>query len=103
MPCCGHMANGNRYHESGPIKMAVTLGDIAPRVRTLEVACRHCERKGRLNLAKLIAQHGAAMGLPHLIALLSADCPRRASVSIYERCGAYFPQPEIQDRGPGAA
>jgi hypothetical protein len=43
---------------------AVTLGDIAGRITILEIACARCERRGRLRVAKLLAEHGAGMGLP---------------------------------------
>ena len=42
----------------------------------LEIACRHCDRRGRLRVAKLIAQYGADMRLPELRYILAADCPR---------------------------
>jgi hypothetical protein len=57
----------------------------------LEVACRRCDRRGRLSLARLIAEHGHA-GLPDLRILLAADCPHIRSAAIYNRCGVYFPQ-----------
>jgi len=43
----------------------VTLGDLAGRIAMLEVACRRCDRRGRLQLVKLIEQHGD-MRLPEL-------------------------------------
>ena len=79
-------------------KGAVTLGDIVGRVRMLEIACRHCERRGRLRVDRLIAEHGADLTLPYLRERLAGDCPRLLSASIYERCGAYFPQPETDDQ-----
>jgi hypothetical protein len=81
-----------------PSKGAVTLGDIVGRVRMLEIACRHCKRHGWLSVARLITEHGADITLPYLRERLAGDCPRLHSASIYERCGAYFPQPETQDR-----
>jgi hypothetical protein len=38
---------------------AVTLGDIAGKLSMLDVACSKCDRRGRLSVAKLIAEHGA--------------------------------------------
>ena len=35
---------------------AVTLGEITDRLLRLEVACSGCNRRGRLNVAKLIEQ-----------------------------------------------
>ena len=86
--------NRNRHASKG----AVTLGDIVGRVRMLEIACRHCERHGWLSVARLVEEHGADLTLPYLRERLAGDCPRLLSASIYERCGAYFPQPETQDQ-----
>jgi hypothetical protein len=89
-----HRRNRNRHASKG----AVTLGDIVGRVRMLEIACRHCERHGWLSVARLVEEHGADFTLPYLRERLAGDCPRLLSASIYERCGAYFPQPETQDQ-----
>jgi len=58
----------------------------------LVVACRKCERRGRLRISRLIAEHGDDP--PNLKALFAHDCPRftNPSVSIYERCGVHFPE-----------
>jgi hypothetical protein len=69
---------------------AVTLGDIAGRVKILEIECRDCGRYGRYQLARLIEQHAAKFGLPYLRQILARDCPRQHSPSIYERCAARF-------------
>src|SRR5947207_5971853 len=45
---------------------AVTLGDVAGKLAMLDVACSKCERRGRLSVAKLIAEHGADAKLPVL-------------------------------------
>ena len=71
---------------------AVTLGQVcASGVVMLEVACRRCPRKGRYRVTRLIDRHGAGIGLPHLKQIIASDCPKRVSTSIYNRCGAYFP------------
>jgi hypothetical protein len=54
---------------------AVTLGEIAGRLPMLEVACSCCERRGRLNVAKLIERHGPDTRLPDLRVILAGDCP----------------------------
>ena len=46
----------------------------------------------------MITEHGADITLPYLRERLAGDCPRLHSASIYERCGAYFPQPETEDQ-----
>ena len=70
---------------------AITLGDLAGTITMLEVACRRCERRGRLRVARLIEQHGD-MRLPELRYILASDCPRAAAASISERCDVYYPQ-----------
>ena len=56
----------------------------------LEIACRRCERRGRLRVDRLIEQHGDAE-LPELRLTLAGDCPRAAIVSISDQCDIYFP------------
>ena len=57
----------------------------------LEVACSRCERGGRLQVDRLIEQHGDAE-LPELRLILAGDCPKAEVPSIGERCSIYFPQ-----------
>jgi hypothetical protein len=49
---------------------SITLGKL----EMLEVACHRCDRRGRLGLARLIAEHGAGTGLPELRTILAGDC-----------------------------
>jgi hypothetical protein len=83
---------------------STTLGELRGKLTMLEIACSKCDRRGLLRLDRLIAEHGARMGLPVLGQLLAADCPRSASVGIHDRCGVNFPQlPALfmQPRQPG--
>jgi hypothetical protein len=34
------------------------LGDVAGRLNVLDIGCGRCERHGRLNTARLLAEHG---------------------------------------------
>ncbi len=61
---------------------AVTLSNV--RQPTLELVCDQCGRRGRYNVARLIAKHGDAK-LPDLAAQI-ADCPKSQTASIYDRC-----------------
>jgi hypothetical protein len=72
----------------------ITLGAMRTRgMKMLEVACNRCGRRGRLRIARLIAQHGSE-NYGDLRKLIVHDCPRMQdpSVSIYERCGVMFPE-----------
>ncbi len=61
---------------------AMTLSDV--RQPALEIVCDQCGRRGRYNVARLIAKHGDAM-LPELAAQI-ADCPKARTASVYDRC-----------------
>jgi len=64
---------------------AITLADV--RQPTLTIACEPCGRRGRYNVERLIAEHGADVRLLDLLAT-PADCDNARSVSIHDRCQA---------------
>jgi len=71
----------------------ITLAEMRAKGMTmLVVACRRCERRGRLSIERLIAEHGS--GVLDLCAIIAADCPkmRNPSASMYDRCGVHFPE-----------
>jgi hypothetical protein len=68
---------------------AAILSDYPPEYR-LEVACGKCERRGSYRVASLMDRHGD-VGLPHLLALVAADCPRRIENRPYDQCAAFYP------------
>jgi hypothetical protein len=70
---------------------SITLEQVAARTAALAVACTRCDRAGRYNLDALIAEHGPRFGIPALLRLLSADCPKRNSTSAYDLCGVHCP------------
>jgi hypothetical protein len=70
---------------------AVRLGDLA-RLVHLDIACRRCERRGRLRVARLIEQHGADIGMPDLAVLLAANCLQADATDPSARCFVIFPQ-----------
>ena len=63
---------------------ALTLSDV--RGPTLGIVCEPCGRRGRLSVAKLMAEHGDAK-LTDLLQTL-ADCQKARSASIHDRCKA---------------
>jgi hypothetical protein len=83
---------------------SILLGQVAEHLVTLEIACNRCERKGRAAVDRLMAQHGRLMSIPTLLALLSADCPKRQAAKMHDICGAHLPQlPGIFNPKPQAA
>jgi hypothetical protein len=75
------------------MKTMITLGDMADKgMRMLEVACRKCPRRGRLSIARLIAEHGRD-DYGDLRQIIAHDGPRmrEPQASIYELCGVMFP------------
>lgn len=69
---------------------SVALGDVAAIASHLDIACSRCERRGRYNLARLVARLGPDFPMTDLGAEL-ADCPNRAITAHGERCDVYFP------------
>ena len=67
------------------------LGDTAARFTVLEVACSRCARRGRLQVAVLLEQHGDAE-LPDLRLILPGDCPKAGAASIGDRRPVYYSQ-----------
>jgi hypothetical protein len=70
---------------------SITLAAVAERTAVLAIACDRCDRAGRYPLATLIGRHGAEFGIPMLLRELSADCPKRQTVSNYDNCGIHCP------------
>jgi hypothetical protein len=64
---------------------AITLSDV--RSPTIEIVCQPCGRRGRYNVERLMAKHGADMRLPELLTIL-ADCPKARSGRPGPRCRA---------------
>jgi hypothetical protein len=80
---------------------SISLGAVAARAEWLVVACRKCDRKGRLLLARLLAFYGPDFPMTELRRVLAGDCPRLLpSASINDRCDAHFPElPQIMGAG----
>lgn len=70
-----------------------TLGKVAGHGATmLTLACRKCERQGRLSVARLMAEWGEHAALADIMDEATADCPRRGETRIYELCGVCMPE-----------
>jgi hypothetical protein len=71
---------------------SITLGDLVGKVDMLEIRCHRCERHGRINVGRLIDEHGADTGLPDLWENLAGDCQHARSTALNNRCAIYYPQ-----------
>jgi hypothetical protein len=60
------------------------------RVPVLSVVCDPCGRCERCDVERLMRQYGWDAKLTDLLARLTADYPKRGSVSVYGRCKAVF-------------
>jgi len=67
---------------------ATLLSDIPASVLT--VVCEPCGRRERYDVERLMRQYGWDAKLTDLLPALVADCPKRRSVSVYDRCRAMF-------------
>ena len=74
------------------LRGSLALDDVAKRFDMLEVRCGKCPRSGRLNINKLIDEHGRAMSLPDLRKVLSDDCEHKDTVWRKDRCQVFYPQ-----------
>jgi hypothetical protein len=75
----------------------VTLGQMATLftaagLTMVEVSCNRCERRGRLSITRLLAEHGPELPGPELRRIIAADCPRMIAGKIPDVCGIHFPQ-----------
>jgi hypothetical protein len=57
----------------------------------LDVACNRCDRRGRLNTSRLLAEYGPDLPMPDLRRIIAADCPRMIAGSVHDVCGVHFP------------
>ncbi|MBV8806603.1 MAG: hypothetical protein JO042_16210 [Sinobacteraceae bacterium] len=68
------------------------LSQVAVRIHLLDVVCARCDRRGCLSTARLLAEHGPDLPMPELLSRLTENCDRRKGGSMYNACGAHFPQ-----------
>jgi hypothetical protein len=68
-----------------------TLGRLSRFRSAVQFGCDRCERRGRLSVARLLAEHGPDLTLPELRRLLAVDCPKMIAGEMYDACGIHFP------------
>ena len=80
----------------------ITLGKAARHAATLTLACDRCGRRGRLSVARLLAEWGEHMALADIIDAITASCPQRKARGPYEQCAVHWPDLSGLFAGPGA-
>jgi hypothetical protein len=71
------------------------LGDVADRFPMLEVACDRCERRGRVNLVRLVKEHGRGLSMLRVpwIVMAGKNCERMLmGKDEDDPCGVHFPE-----------
>jgi hypothetical protein len=68
------------------------LGQVAALLPTVDAACDRCERRGRLDTASLVAEHGAELDVPTLLRIVAAACPRMQAAKTHDVCGVHMPE-----------
>lgn len=88
--------DGNRPRSSPALASTgqgvILLGQVAARLPALEGACNRCDRRGRLNTARLVAEHGADMPVPRLLRIVASDCPRMKAAQVHDVFGVHLPE-----------
>lgn len=69
----------------------ITLGKAARHVAMLTLACDRCGRRGRLSVARLLAEWGEHMALADIMDDITASCPQRKARGPYEQCVVHWP------------
>jgi hypothetical protein len=67
----------------------ITLGEVAQRTDMIDIRCGRCERHGRLNVARLLAQHGPETPDSRGDACADRGLPKRNDAEIQNRCDPY--------------
>jgi hypothetical protein len=78
-------SNPSRPSGTGALTLADYPGDA------VHVVCNKQDRRGLYSKDRLIARHGAGIGLPDLLHKIAADCPRVLKPLGNDLCGAHYP------------
>jgi hypothetical protein len=73
---------------------AMNLATLAGIFPAITVRCRNakCNRWGRYLTASLVRDYGATATMHDVLDRLSANCPRRLSRRLRDRCDPYCPE-----------
>ena len=60
---------------------AILFGDLVGKLDVLRVACDNCNRSGSYRISRLIEQHGRDAKIVDWLDEITADCPKKSSLS----------------------
>jgi len=63
---------------------SITLGEAAEHTAVLTVGCTRCDRAGKYRLESRVMGKTSAF-----LRMLSDDCPKRKSITVYDLCGVH--------------
>jgi hypothetical protein len=67
-------------------KDVTLLGEVAERGATILKICRGgCDRRGRLSVARLLAEYGPGTAVGHIMRAQIGECPHKDSAQIQNR------------------
>ena len=69
----------------------ITLGQLAGFRTFMNVGCNRCDRRDRLSVRRLLAEHGPDLPVPELLRIIAADCARMIEGKMHDVCGIHFP------------
>jgi hypothetical protein len=70
---------------------SIIFGDLESKLTMLRVKCSKCPRQGQYVLSRLIRAHGRHTKLADWLDVIAADCPKRATRQMFDRCGGQCP------------
>jgi hypothetical protein len=73
------------------MSMLITLGDLAGKTLLLDVECKRCHRRGKINMEARLALHGPDCPLRRIVEPMNSSCPRYLRGPVYQRCDVRFP------------
>ena len=84
-PCLG------TTNKMRPRDGAIIFGDLIGKLDGLRVSCEKCGRSGRYQVQRLIRDRGRDGKIVDWLDQITADCPKKATVSWNDRCAARCP------------
>ena len=70
-----------------------TIGYLVGKLTVLRVECPRCDRNGRYQVARLVAEFGPNYLLTDWLHERTLDCPYKNEQGVTRACGAHMPRP----------